>query len=221
MTAIRGAIAAHGDPIRAASQQAYMKSAMPYRGISSPELKALLRPILAERIESRGEWEAGVRVLFDEATHREEWYAALALLRHRHYRAWRDREVIPLVRHLIEEGAWWDIVDDVSHVVGEVRQLDPAGEAVRLRAWSTDPNLWVRRAAIIAQLGAREATDVALLEDAVLANLDDREFFIRKAIGWALRDYARTSPEWVRAFVRENASRRSGLSRREATKHLA
>jgi len=197
-----------------------MKSAMPFRGISSPELKILLRPILADRITSRDEWEAGVRTLFDDATHREEWYAALALLRHRHYRAWRDRDVIPLVRHLIEQGAWWDIVDDAVHVVGEVRQLDPAGEAIRLGAWATDPNLWVRRAAIISQLGARAATDVALLERVVLANLDDREFFIRKAIGWALRDYARTSPEWVRAFVGDHAERMSGLSRREAMKHL-
>ncbi|AKU15842.1 DNA alkylation repair protein [Luteipulveratus mongoliensis] len=220
VTAIRDVVRAHGDPVRAEGQQRYMKSAMPYRGITSPELKALLRPLLAERVEDRAEWESAVRSLFDGATHREEWYAALALLRHRHYRSWRDSEVMPLVRHLIRSGAWWDVVDEASHVVAEVGLLDPAGEGRRLREWSRDDDMWVRRAAIIGQLGAKERTDVNLLEAVIVPNLDSREFFIRKAIGWALREYAKTSPDWVRAFVDAQGEQMSGLTRREAMKHL-
>jgi 3-methyladenine DNA glycosylase AlkD len=87
-----------------------------------------------------------------------------------------------------------------------------------LSAWARDPDRWLRRAAVICQVGLRSATEAELLSDAIGANLGDRDFFLRKAIGWALRDYSRTEPDWVRAFV---ATRElSPLSRREALKHL-
>jgi 3-methyladenine DNA glycosylase AlkD len=82
-------------------------------------------------------------------------------------------------------------------------------------------DLWKRRISIICQLGFRDATDVALLYDCIEPNLDDREFFVRKAIGWALRDFAWSSPREVDRYVRATADRLSPLSRREATKHLA
>lgn len=215
-TAIRSA----GDAERAVSQQRYMKSALPYRGISSPELRTLLKPVLAQRIDDRREWERAIRELYGEAEFREERYAAIALLRHRHYRSWRDSSVMALVRELIVQGAWWDLVDDLVHVVGEVRLLDPAGERERLRGWSVDENLWLRRASIISQLHAKDRTDTVLMTEVIDANLTDREFFIRKAIGWALREYARTDPAWVLNFVAEREDTLSGLSRREALKHL-
>lgn len=217
---VRGLVRAAGDAERAAAQQAYMKSAMPFRGITSPQLRALLRPALAERIGERAEWERAVRMLYDGAQFREERYAALGLLRHRAYRDWRDPAVMPLVRHLVVTGAWWDLVDDAAHVVAEVRLRDPAGEAARLRAWAREPDRWLRRAAIIGQLRATERTDTDLLRDVVDANLDDPDFFVRKAIGWALRDYSTTAPDWVRAFVAEREGRMSPLSRREALKRL-
>jgi 3-methyladenine DNA glycosylase AlkD len=83
-----------------------------------------------------------------------------------------------------------------------------------------DANMWLRRAAIISQLGARQATDVDLLADVIEPNLADREFFIRKAIGWALRDYAWTNPEWVRGYVRAHETQLSPLARREALKNI-
>ena len=172
-----------------------MRSELPYRGLTSPVLRAPLRPILDGsrfRFRTRAEWEGAVRVLWDEATHREEWYAALALTKHRHYRHWLDSDLMRLLRHLIETGAWW----------------------------SVDEHLWVRRTAIIAQVGAGEHTDPALLADVIEPNLADRDFFIRKAIGWALRDAARTHPGWVRAFVGRHEGGLSALSRREALKHL-
>jgi 3-methyladenine DNA glycosylase AlkD len=89
-----------------------------------------------------------------------------------------------------------------------------------VRSWSVDPDLWLRRASIICQLGFKDRTDPELLSEVIIPNLSDREFFIRKGIGWALREYARTDPDWVRAFVSEHDAAISPLSRREALKHL-
>jgi 3-methyladenine DNA glycosylase AlkD len=86
--------------------------------------------------------------------------------------------------------------------------------------WATDQNLWLRRTAIIAQLGSKRSTDLRLLTLAIDANVGDTDFFIRKAIGWALRQYACTDPKWVQAFVDAREDQISGLSKREARKHL-
>jgi 3-methyladenine DNA glycosylase AlkD len=222
--AIRAELARHADPARAAGQQRYMKSAIPYRGLSSPQLTAALRPILADagfRIADRGSWEATIRGLWDEVAYREEWYAAIALARYRTYRPWVDSESMPLWRHLIVTGAWWDVVDEVAtHLVREVLDGAPHVEGLRLREWAVDEDLWLRRTAIICQVGRKDRLDQELLVDVIEPNLANREFFIRKAIGWALRDHARVAPEWVRAFVDAHADELSGLSRREATRHL-
>ena len=98
--------------------------------------------------------------------------------------------------------------------------VDPEGEGLRMREWAVSEDLWLRRSAILGQLRLQERTDLRLLEDVIEPNLDDHEFFVRKAIGWALRQYARTDPVWVREFVDRHTHRISGLSRREALKHL-
>ncbi|GAA5130750.1 DNA alkylation repair protein [Alloalcanivorax gelatiniphagus] len=225
--AVRAALAGTGDPERAAQQQAYMKSDLPYVGLGAPALKALLRPLLVDhRFVDRAQWEAAVLELWEDATHREEWYAAIALLRHRAYRPWLDPDLLPLVGLLVRTGAWWDVVDEVAtHPVGQVLLDHRAVATPVMDAWSVDPDsLWIRRAAMIAQLRHAERTDTGLLERVLLANLDDtaygRDFFVRKALGWALRQHARTDPAWVRTFVGTHADRLSGLSRREALKHL-
>ncbi|KGN40523.1 DNA alkylation repair protein [Knoellia aerolata] len=220
---LRAALRSGADPVRAVGQQRYMKSEMPFLGLTSPARRALVRPILddpALRLESREEWEGAVRRLWDEAEFREERYAALDLLRHRAYRTWHDPDVMPLVEHLVVTGAWWDLVDELSTVVGEALLVDPEGEGLRMREWAVSDDVWLRRSAIISQLRHEERTDEDLLEDVIETNLDDREFFVRKAIGWALRQYARTDPGWVREFVDRHTHRISGLSRREALRHL-
>ncbi len=226
--AVRAALAATGDPARAAAQQAYMKSELPYVGLGAPALKALLRPLLVEhRFIDRGSWEAAVLELWDDATHREEWYAALALLRHRAYREWVDPDLLPVLEHLVRTGAWWDVVDEIAaHPVGQVLLDHRVHVTPIMDAWSVDDDsLWIRRTAMLAQLRHRERTDTDLLERVLVANLDDtahgKEFFIRKALGWSLREHARTDPAWVLSFVSTYADRLSGLSRREALKHLA
>lgn len=222
LDSVRAALRARSDAERAVGQQRYMKSALPFLGLTAPVLRAALRPVLADhRLTDRRDWEDTVRSLWDEATHREHWYAAIALARHRHYRAWRDSDAIPLWRHLIETGAWWDVVDEVAtHLVQDALLGNLEVEGLRLRQWASDRHLWVRRAAVISQVGLRERLDPDLLTDVVEPNLADRDFFIRKAIGWALRDHARTDPAFVRRFVDAHAGELSGLSRREALKHL-
>jgi len=217
-----------GDPDLAKGQQAYLKSTMPLRGISAPQLKATLRPLLADPaylLTGRDEWEATVRRLWDAARFREERYAALAISGHRLYRHWaQDRSAMPLYRHLIESGAWWDLVDEIAaHRVGPVLRAHPETESDRMRSWATAGNMWVRRAAILSQLSSKDETDRQLLLDCITPNLADREFFIRKAIGWSLRQYARSgasAADWVRCRVDEFGTRLSPLSRREALKHL-
>jgi len=218
-----------GDPDRARGQQAYMKSTMPFRGVSAPRLKATLRPLLADPaylLIERDEWEATIRGLWDAARFREERYAALAISGHRFYRHWaQDCSAMPLYGYLVESGAWWDFVDEIAaHRVGPVLRTHPEAESDRMRAWARADNMWLRRAAILSQLSSKDETDRQLLLDCITPNLADREFFIRKAIGWSLRQYGRsgdTAADWVRHRVDKLGSRLSPLSRREALKHLA
>lgn len=219
---IRAALAEAGDADVAAGQQRYMKSEMPYHGIRSPEMRRIMRERLAgyapvERV--RHEWV--VRTLWDGATHREQWYAAIAVARHPGARAFLDPAGLPLLEHLITAGAWWDVVDEVAiHLVGPTLRGHREAVTPTIDAWAHDGDLWLRRTAVICQVGAKRETDVALLHRVVEANLASTSFWLRKAIGWALRDHARTDPDWVRDFVQHRGEAMSGLSRREALKRL-
>jgi 3-methyladenine DNA glycosylase AlkD len=222
VAAIRAGLAEHADPETAAQQQRFMKSSMPYRGLKAPVQRAVVGPLIAEHpLPDRAQWEASVRTLWDEAAYREERYAAEALAGDRRYWGHQDPDCLDLYDHLVVTGAWWDHVDVIAiHLIGPIQRSSRPALDATLRTWSTDPNLWRRRTAIIHQIGAKETTDRELLADTLLPNLADWEFFIRKAIGWALRQYARIEPDWVRGFVAEHEDRMSGLSRREALKHL-
>jgi len=234
VAAVRAALAEAGDPAKAGPMQAYMKSEMPFRGVPSPALKAVLRPLLAHHPLDEETWQATILELWDDASFREERYAALALARHRLHREHRQVHTLGLYEHLIRSGAWWDLVDETStHLVRDLVLAHPREVAPAIRDWAVSDDLWLRRAAIICQVGTRARCDQPLLAEAIQANLDGstrttparsaygREFFIRKAIGWALRDQARTDPEWVRAFVERHHDELSGLSRREALRGLA
>jgi 3-methyladenine DNA glycosylase AlkD len=202
--------------------QAYMKSAMPFRGVPSPLRRALVRETLSGRTwSSIDDWEHVVATLWDGAHYREERYLALDIAAHRTARPFQTLDRMPLYDHFVVTGAWWDHVDTVAGTL-----IEPLLAAHRedltptMRAWSVDADLWRRRTSIICQLHANAATDTGLLAETIVANLTDRDFFIRKAIGWALRQYARTDPGWVREFVAAHERAMSGLSRREALKHL-
>ena len=221
IAAIRSGLAAAGDAGKAPRMQAYMKSTMPFRGVPTPARSTLTRGILAQWVpRDRATWEATVLALWDGASFREERYAAIDVCAHRSARRWHDATTVALYEHLIVTGAWWDHVDAVAiHFVGPILRADPARVAPIIRRWAIADDRWLRRSAIIGQNGAKRSTDTELLSDAIEPNLEDPDFFIRKGIGWALREYAKTDPDWVRVFVADHDL--TPLSRREAMKHLS
>jgi len=212
---IRADLRAAADPERAPAMAAYMKSTMPYLGVGRPHVRRIARTAARGRPDDLATRVADVRDLWERATFREERYAAQDLLALTPARA--RLELLDLHEHIARSGAWWDHVDEQAHRVAETLDAHPE-VAARIRRWSTDESLWVRRLAIIGQLGRRERVDRDLLTDVIEPNVADPEFFVRKAIGWALREVARHDPVWVRAFA--DAHPLSPLSRREALKRL-
>ncbi|MFJ4166393.1 DNA alkylation repair protein [Microbacterium sp. NPDC089698] len=215
--AVREVLRDAADPALAPGQQAYMKSAMPFLGVRVPEVRRLTREA-ARGVADAEELRDAALGLWRAAEYREERYAAQALMALRPLRGRLD--MLDVHEEMVRTGAWWDHVDEVAHRLADLLEAHPAELAVELRVWSDDEDFWIRRVAIIAQLQRKGATDRALLTDAIEPNIADPEFFIRKAIGWALRDFARTDPEWVRSFVDAHPAL-SPLSRREALKHLS
>lgn len=212
------------DPERAEAQRAYMRSSLSFYGISAPDLRNALRePLKAHRLASFEDWETAIRMLWDTALHREEWYAALAVAEYCWYHDWRtDMRAVPLFLHMVKTGAWWDVCDEIaSRLIGPMLQAHPEEMTPPLVAWADHDHMWVRRVAILSQLKAKDETDTALLRATIGLNLGDRQFFIRKGIGWALREYAKTDPVWVQEFVDAHADRLSPLSKKEALKHIA
>ena len=219
LAAIRLGLAERCDPVRAAGAQAYMKSSIPSLGVTVPEVRRLTTATAAAHpFESLEQLRDTVLELWRNATFREERYAAIDLTGLR--LAWQQPLMLPVYEEIIRSGAWWDFVDGVSERIGGLLQADRPTMTALLRNWSRDTDFWIRRASITAQLKAKAHTDTGLLSDVIEVNLADREFFIRKAIGWALREYAKTDPDWVRAFVAEHSKDLSPLSRREALKNL-
>jgi 3-methyladenine DNA glycosylase AlkD len=215
--AVRAGLAALADPAKAPGMQAYMKSDMPFYGVQKPARVALSREVFAAHpVGSFEEWRDTVLALWRDATYREERYMAIALVEAKRYRAFRTMDALPLYEELIVSGAWWDYVDAVA--AGPLGSLLPEAAPV-LRAWAIDADMWKRRAAIIAQVRRKRETDFELLTDCIEPNRGDPEFFIRKAIGWALRSYAWVDPAAVIAYC--DAHELSPLSRREALKNVA
>jgi 3-methyladenine DNA glycosylase AlkD len=207
------------DPARAPQMQAYMKSAMPYLGVPLPVTRRITRTAAAAHPPADLQDLLGsATTLWRAAAYREERYAAAELTGLRP--AAGRLEMLPLYREMIVTGSWWDHVDGISERIGVLLLAHRSAIEPVIREWSTDPDFWLRRGSIISQLALKQRTDVQLLTDVIVPNLADREFFIRKAIGWALRQYARTDPGWVRSFVSTHQDAMSPLSRREAMKHL-
>lgn len=219
VSTIKALLRHEADPVRAAGAQAYMKSELPSLGVRVPEVRRIVASAVSGTpLESGDQLRATALHLWRNSTVREERYAAIDLTGNRMVR--RDLHMLPVYEEIIRTGAWWDFADGVSGRICALLQAHRPEMTAVLLGWSNDADLWIRRASITAQLKAKEATDTALLARVIEVNLADKEFFVRKAIGWALREYAKTSPEWVRAFVAQHASDMSPLSRREALRRL-
>lgn len=206
------------DPQRAAAMRAYMRDQFAFLGIDSQRRRALSQPVLAG-LPRPGEDDlrAAARACWALAE-REYQYFACDWLR-ANARACTPA-FLPTARTLITTKAWWDTVDVLAvHLVGPIVARYPT-TASTMDIWAVDPDRWLVRTALLHQLRYRERTDEARLLRYCRAQAGSTDFFVRKAIGWALREYGRTNPGAVRAFVSTHAGDLSGLSVREALKHL-
>ena len=222
IAALRDALWAEREPGRAAGQQRYMKSALPFMGVRIPVMRKTARSVF-DRAPPAGidVWRAAVLTLWREATYREERYAAVELAVHRPFSRWLTLKSLPMLEELIVDGAWWDYVDRIAPAgLGHILSKEPQPTGAAMRAWAEDANIWRRRAAILCQLGRKQDMDAALLYDCIGASAGHGEFFVQKAMGWALRDYSRTAPDEVRRYVAAMGSSLPPLTQREALKRL-
>jgi 3-methyladenine DNA glycosylase AlkD len=202
--------------------QAYMKSSMPYLGVSSPVLRRSYDLLFSEMdLNTHQIWRAMVAELWRGAKYREERYAAIALTGMKRCAPFQTPAAMPLYEEMIVTGAWWDYVDEIAaNRVGPILSGYPAPMKKKMLVWSKSENMWKRRTSILCQLRFKQDTHLGLLYACIEPSLDSKEFFLRKAIGWALRQYAWTDPREIRRYVREQKGRLSSLSQREALKNI-
>jgi 3-methyladenine DNA glycosylase AlkD len=219
--AVRAALQDAAEPDKAATMRAYMKSSMPFLGVQAVPRRTALRRVFADnRIATAPEWRRAVLALWREAEYREERYAAIELTGYHYYREFQTLYTVPMYEEMIVSGAWWDLVDELAtHRVGALLSAFPDSMRPLMLDWAHGSDLWKRRTAILCQNRFKSRTDTALLFACIDPSLSDNDFFARKAIGWALREYAKTNPAEVVRYVKAKGI--SGLSRREALRNLS
>ena len=183
------------DPAKVPAMEAYMKNKFSFLGVQKPILKKIEREFFKPFIKDPIDW-----------TFVEE--------------CWQQpyRE-FPKLKELAQTKSWWDSIDQLDLIIGEITFHYPETKQVMLD-WSKDQDFWLRRIAIDHQLMRKEKTDTDLLEKVILNNLGQSEFFINKAIGWSLRNYSKVNPDWVGAFIDRYREQLSPLSIREGSKYL-
>jgi 3-methyladenine DNA glycosylase AlkD len=207
----------HADPSQAAPMKKYMRGQFEYLGIKSPQFKILLRQHIAEHgLPPVEDMDEIARELW-ELPQREFQYLAQSLME-------RVKKKLPsnsikTLEYMIAHKSWWDTVDSISHIVGVLFRKYPAVQKKYLAKWRASKNIWLRRTTILFQLDFKRETDFDLQCEIIRENLGSKEFFINKAIGWALRQYTYTDAKAVKKFV-SATKELNPLSRREALKHL-
>jgi 3-methyladenine DNA glycosylase AlkD len=221
VSAIRSGLSQLADPVRAPQMQAYLKTDMPCHGVTVPLQRELVASAAESfPIESFDDWRDTVLELRRGAEYREELGCAGFLAGQRRYRSFQTLAALPVYEELIVTGAWWDLVDDIAtHRIGPLLVAYPIEMRKTMLAWSRDRSLWKRRSSIICQMTLKK-TDTELLYACIEPNLSDSDFFIRKAIGRALRALAYIDPDEVVRYVEEKGDLLSPLSRREALKNI-
>lgn len=215
---LTAAYPAAADPGRAAQTAAYLRGVAPFLGIPAPRRRELSRAVLYGTPRPAEADCAAIALRCWRLPEREYHYFAVDYLRRHVHRC--SSGFLPVVRHLVVTTSWWDTVDALAaHVVGGLVAADPA-LAAAMDEWIGDDDLWVARTALLHQLRFKDATDTGRLFGYCLRRADHRDFFVRKAVGWCLREYAKTDPEAVRSFVDDHRAELSPLSVREALKHL-
>jgi 3-methyladenine DNA glycosylase AlkD len=210
---IQQSLQALADAGKAGAMADYMKGKFDFLGIQTPARRQATLPIIrsftGDPLAAAGELWA--------LPEREYQYVAVDLLRRQNKQLAAGD--LPALEALVQAKSWWDTVDGLAPTIGAIVAREPQLVS-RMDALIGAPNFWMRRIALLHQLDWKEKTDASRLFDYCLHCANDPEFFIRKAIGWALRQYARTNPAAVRQFLETNREKLSGLSFREAAKHL-
>ena len=206
----------HKNEEQARQMSKYMLNKFEYIGIKTPERRKIFKNFFKEyKNEEKIDWEFVNKCW--ENKYREFQYIAADYLKNMKDKLTRDD--IPKLKQLILKKSWWDTIDNLNMTIGALALKDSNVNKILLE-WSLDENIWLRRNAINHQLLRKEKTNAELLEKILKNNLGQTEFFINKAIGWALRDYSKTNSEWVKNFIEENEEKMSKLSIREAGKYL-
>lgn len=209
------ALEAQQNPADAAAMSAYMRKLFSFLGVRTAERRRIARDCFRKADARCLDW-AFIEKCW-QSPWREMQYVALDYL---HLRAGLLSPAdVPRLKALVTRKSWWDTIDSLDRIIGGIALRHPEVERTLL-AWSTDENIWLRRVAIDHQLLRKKNTNTDLLGRILVNNLGRQEFFINKAIGWALRDYSKTDPAWVRAFIETHRDEMAALSLREASKYL-
>lgn len=204
---------ANADDARA--MKAYMRGRFEFLGVKTPARRKAAKAFFKKHGGADIDWRF-VRQAW-EHPFREMQYAALDYLETRKNLLCPGD--LPQLKKLAQTKSWWDTIDFLDRLVGGIIAGFPETRPVILQ-WSRDEDIWLRRLAIDHQLLRKDRTDQHLLEQILVNNLNQTEFFINKAIGWALRDYSKTNPVWVKNFIRQHHGKMAPLSIREASKYL-
>lgn len=217
VAALRRTLEGHREPSRADAMAAYMRHQFEFFGLPAPRRRELAKEFVDRYRDRPAEDQLEVARRLFELTEREYHYVATDLLR----RGWRQLgpASLPELRALILTRPWWDTVDPLAHVVG-VLALNYPELRDEMDRWVQDPNRWLIRVAILHQLSWKGDAEPERIFRYCLERGGVEEFFVQKAIGWALRDLARTFRDEVEAFVDAHRDELSALSVREATKHF-
>ncbi len=204
---------AAADPGKAKGMSAYLKDQFAFLGIQKPEREALTKDFLKQKKREPVDWDFVLNCY--ARPEREFHYLAVDYILQMKDKFAPDD--LKRIESLITRNSWWDTVDMFNIPIGCMFLKYPQ-IAETINVWMTSGNMWLRRMSIIFQLHLKEKTDTALLAGAIEKNLGSKEFFINKAIGWALREYSKTDPKWVRAFIASHEL--APLSVREASKYI-
>ena len=217
-TELRGELTAIADPEKVVPMTAYMKHKFTFLGVTSADRRRASKPLL-QRAKVAPADELLEFAAWCWAQPEREFHSVGVDALRAGANGLRSTDLVT-VRSFIQTNVWWDTVDSLAAwTVGPMVRNHPV-LAQQMDVWINDADIWVARTAILHQLGYKSATDAERLFRYATVRAEDKEFFIRKAIGWALRQYAREDPDAVRAFVRASHDRLSGLTRREAMKYL-
>ena len=203
----------------AIQMQRYLKTTMPFYGVKSPILNIIVNDVNNLHLISNQEEYNSVIMDIWNLSHREEKYISIKLARK--WKKYITLEALTVYEKMIREGQWWDFIDPISQgLIGILLMNNRFKMNKILDKWIKDENLWIRRSAILAHLKHKENTDYKKLFEYCLKCAHEKEFFIQKAIGWVLREFSKTEPEIVYAFIQDNERVLSNLSKREGMKYI-